>query len=475
MPGNPSTMKLPARCALAALVILLGMSVFYFRERMLFIDAPHILFHIVNEDALQVMEYRFGSAITQAVPWLAARLRTPIAGLLVAYSASFYAFFLAVALVLFYRLRHYHLVILTALYFTLFVTDTFYWSNNEVHQGIAWMMLAFGITWSMARRPMWQLVSVFIILFALALYTHPLVITATAYLWFFFLSDAATRPFTRRQSIILSLCLVALCVLKVFWSTHHGWYDGKKIEMVTGFQPARLAGVLSSPQFRYFAKGVKDDYWLAALIFLAGLIAAIRHKKYFAATWTILLTCGYLALVCITYWDVARDRFYMESQYMPLTIIACTPFVYYLLPHLRARTAAIVVAAVLLIRVNDIIHSAPTFTHRVELLTAINKKMKEKNLTKVIIPAPEGAIDYPMIMTWALPSEALLLSALEGDKPLRTFTYLSQEDLVHRRHVGKDTLLGSGEKRPASLVNFRYFHFDTTTEYQLIPLDSLMR
>jgi hypothetical protein len=121
-------------------VPLLGAALFSL-ERVLFADATFILFRIINSDSLQIQEHRFGSFITQGVPLLAARLQLPLATNVVLYSTSFTLSYLVVVLLLLYQFKEHELAVLMGLYFLLFVGDTWFWMNNEVHQGIAWMFL----------------------------------------------------------------------------------------------------------------------------------------------------------------------------------------------------------------------------------------------------------------------------------------------------------------------------------------------
>jgi hypothetical protein len=157
-------------------MLLLGAALFSM-ERVLFADASFILFRIINSDSLQIQEHRFGSFITQGVPLLAARLQLPLATIVVLYSTSFTLFYLVVVLLLLYRFKEQELAILMGLYFLLFVSDTWFWMNNEVHQGIAWMFLFFAITrWLGRKNSHWIIrYPVFIILAILTLFTHPLI------------------------------------------------------------------------------------------------------------------------------------------------------------------------------------------------------------------------------------------------------------------------------------------------------------
>ena len=388
IPGENRSLKLAARVTPLVILALLVMAIVFFKERMLYIDAPHMLFRIINDGNLHIEEHRYGSFISQFFPWLGVRLHLPLKGLMIAYSAGFYLFYLAVGLLLVYQYRNYGLAILLGLYLTLFVSDTFYWPNNEVHQGIAWLLLAFAVCWSATVRN-WHLLvrlSLFSGLFFLAIWTHPLVMLAAIYLWFFNVIGNDDLPFTKMQVILFSIVLTALSFIKFYQGMHHG-YDSSKIEILTSFDIHRLKNIFSSPQFHFFIKGCITRYLLFSGLFLAGLTVLLADKKYLLFAWTVLFAGGYLFLMCVTYWDFTL-RSFMESEYMPLVIICSAPFVYYVLPKMKPKPALAILVLVYLFRLIFIIMAAPPFTARIVLMDKMNEKMKQKNLTKVIITTP---------------------------------------------------------------------------------------
>jgi len=471
--NNP--LKAAALVIPVLLFFLLAGAVIYYKQRMLFIDAPHVFFRIVNDGHLHIEENRIGSFITQMVPLLGSKLHLPFRLLLVLYSASFYLFYLMVVLLLVFIYRNYGLAILFGLYLTLFVSDTYYWPNNEVHQGIAWLMLAFAINFFTAskNRPLIFTVPLFAASFYLAIWTHPLVMAAAVYLWFFYWIDKTYWPYTRVVSFVYTGILLVLAWLKYYQGTHSG-YDSSKIEVVTHFHPAKISAVFTSPQFHFFIKNCISDYWLFVLLFIAGLIGLIKEKKYLLLLWTIAFATAYLLLVCITFWGLDSGRFYIESEYTPLSIICCAPLVYYVLPKLNKKTAVIAVILICCIRLGYIYHASIPFTNRVTILDNMLNKMKEKNLAKLIIPEPVPGLDSALVMNWGAPVESIFLSKLKGDVPQRTFIFLSSETLHTVANVGKDTLLACWERRTVKNTNTYYFRVDTASGYQVMSYSSLI-
>ena len=457
------------------LFVLLVWAAMFYKERILYIDAPHILFRIINDGHFWIEEHRYGSFISQVLPLIGSKLHLPLPWLMIAYSIGFYLFYLAVSLILVYRYKNYPLAILLGLYFTLFVSDTYYWPNNEVHQGITWLLLVFAINFSVAAKTKQLLTTslLFTVSFFFAIWTHPLVMLAAVYLWFFYMADKVNWPYTKVQSVIFSIILLLLSYIKFYQAQHHG-YDSGKVEMITQFQFKKIKTILTSPQLHFFMHSCIHQYKFFSLLFIAGLAGLFYEKKYLLLIWTLLFACGYLVLTCITFWDVIL-REYLESEYMPLVIICCAPFVYYIIPKMNARLGVGLFVFIYLIRLANIYNAATPYTNRVAIMDKINEKMKEKNFTKVIIPEPVPGIDSALIMNWGAPVESIYTSKLKDESPQRTFIFMPPADIKAADTVAKDTLLGCFEKRPYSKLNSHYFSIDTTTTYKVVNYAILMR
>ncbi len=474
--GN-QPMRVAGRLAALAILVLLILAVVYYKERMLYADAPHILFRIISDGQLHIEEHRYGSFVSQAFPWLGLRLHFPLVALMIFYSAGFYIFYLSIALLLVYKFRNYALAILLGLYYTLFASDTFYWSNNEVHQGIAWLMLAFAVCNNAAagqKSLLLQLVF-FIAMFFLAIWTHPLVMLPAVYLWFFLAaSKQGFKSLSRFQTTLFSVVLVVLAYIKFYQGMHHG-YDSSKIESITTFDYHTLSTIFASEQFRFFTTNCVTHYWLFTILSIAGLVGLSVKRKYGLVLWTLLFFAGYLVLTCITFRD-SISRSYMESEYAPLVIICCAPFVYYVLPYLKPRWVVALFSFVYVVRIIYIVCAVTPFSNRLALLEEINVHMAQKKLTKAIIqqPLPEAA-DHTLIITWASPVESIFISNLKGEMPQRTFIFLTADQIKGFNTASKDTLLGAWEKRAATTLNSSYVQIDTSVTYRVISYDSMMR
>ncbi len=114
------------RIAVVVMATLLILAVMCMQARMLFLDAPFILFNILNNGHPMIMEHRYGSIITQIWPWLGSEMGLPLDVLLSIYNLSFNIFYLLVALLMVFKWKEYGIAVLIALYYTLMAGSAFF-------------------------------------------------------------------------------------------------------------------------------------------------------------------------------------------------------------------------------------------------------------------------------------------------------------------------------------------------------------
>jgi hypothetical protein len=466
------SLKTGAGLSLPLLVLLLAGTLFFYKESMLFSDCAHNLFRIINHNRLEIEASRYGIGISQFFPLMGERLHLPLRAIMMSYGASFYLFYLLVAVLLVFRYRNYGLAILLGLYVTMLVSESYYYLNNE---GIPLLLLALALNFSIAKKkqPLAVILPVFLLSFFFALWTHPLVMIAAVYLWFFFLSDSETWPYTKAQTYLLTAILLSLSLVKFYQGMHHG-YDSAKIEAITQFHPQMLLTIYKAPQFHFLARSFVTNYWLFSFLFIAGIGGALWQKRYFVSLLTVGFAAIYVLLLCITFYDADSRRFYLEIEYMPLTIICMTPFVYFVLPGLKGKSGIALLALIYCIRLAYIYEARAPFANRLTFLELMHSKMKDKNLTKVILTNPSEAANKTLIMNWGGPAESMLLSSLEGEQPQRTFIFLGADEIKTLPAGSKDTLIGCWELWPNARLNHNYFVIDTINSYHTMDLDRLM-
>ncbi len=476
MSNENTSLKHAAQIAVTALGILLLGAVVFYKERIFFIDAPHIFFRVLNNHSLVLEMDRYGSFVTQMIPLIGSWFHVPFKLMLIAYSVSFNLFYFVVSVVLVYRYKQYALAILMALYYTLFVSDTYFWTNNEVHQGTAWLFLFFAIALDMAKRNvrLWVQAPVFAGLCFLAVFTHPLIMVSGLFLWVYFLLEQKEWHYNKWQTILYTFIFGAIIYYRYTQSAHHG-YDGAKMENVLHIKSWKdVVGSFNTPMLYSFLKDCVTNYWSAMLLFVAGMAVLLRQKKYLLAVYVTVSIMAFIILMSHAFMG-AYDRhllFYMESEWMTLSLIIALPFVFYVLPLLKAKQAQWLLIVVFLIRLSYIGIAAPLFHKRVVFIQETINGMNRKGLDKIILVQKDSRMDDQLLMSWGLPAETMLASRLNGETPQRTLILIPENDL-QKNNVGKDTMLSCFQKLGLSQINHDYFTFDTTHPYTILTYEQL--
>ena len=430
--GN-NHLKGGAKLSVALLtVLLIGAFVFY--KTRIFSDAAFISFYIINSGNLQIQCERFGSFITQMIPAIATRLHLPLKAILLAYTVSFNVFFLGTALFIYYRLKDYALVILMGCYYCLFVSDTYFWTNNELHQGMSWMFLLFGFLkyYGMkeaqtGRRLYTTLSCITVIIFGfLAIFSHPVIIFPLVFLWVFYYLDKSAAPFNKRASLIYLLILLVIFGFRYFFSTTNT-YDGNFAAHLKQTTIRDVIHAVTNETAQYFGNSITHKNWLLPVIFITSVAYLILKRKYLLLAWVLLVNIGFFVLLCLTFTD--RVEFYLESEFQPYGIFCATVFVYYVLPSMKGTTMVLILAAIFAIRVGVIFAASKKFVARSNRIEEVLTYMKRQQLTKMVLLKQDNRFEKDMISTWGLAYETLMHSRLNGDSVNLTFLYIDQKTI----------------------------------------------
>lgn len=459
-------------CFGAMLLLLLGGLVFW-RERMLFYDAAFISFRIINMGSLQIMEHRYGSFITQLVPLAGAWMGWTLKAILIAYSVSFPVFYLLVFYLL-CRWRAFPLAILLTLYFTLLVSGTFFWTNNEVHQGTAWLFLWLGWMWRGNTVPAagWSLAGCSLLLIPLSVFTHPLIIFSAVFLWVFLLLDKRMTRLPRWLIWFNSLWLLATVLVKQQMS-RAGWYDSDKISQITGAGFKDIIAALGNDMSLNFLRQLATNYWVFVLVSLWGMVVLFRAGKLLTGLWLMGSMTVLYVLICLSFPEWLL--FHAESEWMTFSLMGATPFVFYVLPKLKSRKAGWLVGMLLVVRFIYIGMAAPAYVARQQLISRIVAQMAERKLHKLVLTDGEDFLFWGHLEPWGLPVETLYASALNEDRIQRSAILLNHENVEPVLFYKHNELAGPWKAYPVAELNARYFRMDTTRGYEVLTYAELMR
>jgi len=442
---------------------------------MLFSDAAWIAFSAINSGSLQIQAQRYGSFITQMFPAVGSKLGLSLKADLVLYSLSFNLFYFVTGYILF-RMRRYALVVLLAFFHTLFLSDAYFWTNNEVYQGVTWMFLMLGTISFLydlhSERPTrFYLVAVplFIPLAFFSIYTHPAVMMPTAFLWVFFAVSGKERFFRILHSLPFILIIAAITVFKMISSSGDG-YDGNILNKVFKSNIGEIIGTFTSGMADIFWKNLLHNHWLVAFIFLAGIIYLLKQRRYLVAVCTICACLTYFILICLSFSGGSKP--YIESEWSSLAVLGAAPFAYFIVPAASARQVIISMSVIFIVRFIYIAVAFPTYDARITMINSITNIMRERGVTKAIIRRADDRLEKKSIISWALPVETIFTSVLDGDTVQRTALCLNDDEINRVQPLQQQkAIILPFWTTPVSELNTRYFKMDTTKAYRIYTFE----
>ena len=472
--------KKPATVALLALGVLFIGGIVFYKERLFFADAAFYAFNIINNKGFSIMHERYGAFITQLFPYIGQKLHLPLRVNLIGFACGFNLFYLVIASLLVYRYKQYGLAILMGLYYFLFVSDSYFWLNDEIHQAVAWMFLLLGVTLYMGYKKVNILFVIlpFLLLAFLTVSTHFVVIIPLVFLWVYLILEKEKWPFSGNITILLSSLLAIVIFIKYSATAGKQSYDGNQLRGLTHFSLKDLINTFSTPVLQAFFHRCLVNYWVSVLVFIAGIVSLIIRKQKMLAAWTIISCIGYILVMGLIYggMDSSVLLFHIETEWQCIGIIVAAPFVFTFLPTLRGSFAIGLLAIVFATRLVYIGSAIPKFSWRIQFQERLLAQMKKKNITKLALydDFPEQKNQY--LLDWAAGYESLFTSALSGDKPNRTFIFINRDDKQTMEAIsGTKNFYNVWSMLPPNEINSTYFITDTVHAYQIMTYDELIK
>ncbi len=454
--------------ALLALVGLFFFAIVFWKERVFFGDASWISFLLINFGKLQIQEHRYGSFITQSVPLLASKMGLSLRTVLLLYSVSFNAFYLLAGGLLF-RWRQYSFLLLLALYFTVSFSVGFYWTNNEVHQGMAWLMLFFGWA-SRAEKWDWVFYTVAFALCFLALSSHMLLLLVAGCLWIHLLLAKRAPFYGTRKGVFLALFAVAAAVWRYYMSKVEGWYDADKLSFIDNLTFSKVGEAFKVKSSHDFFSSWFTHYPALPALVLLSFFVLLVQKRWLAAGWHLISLAAFWFFISAAFADFTA--WYSESDWASWTLAAMIPLALYGFPFRRKSIGAGFLVLVFALSLLRIYQSAAPFQKRLLRVEKLVATLQNRDLTKVAILIPDNKpLEEKIILSWPLPSEVYSLSAISGRKPVISIGLIGEQKKLPPT---PNLMLIPFDNLSASYFKPSYFPVDSTTPYTVFPTDSLM-
>ncbi|MBX2905008.1 MAG: hypothetical protein KF744_03160 [Taibaiella sp.] len=462
--------------ALSALFLLLVGAVIYWQARVLFADSAFQVFNVINQQAFSIAHYRYGAFVSQLGPYIFSQMHLPLKVVLFIYAITPNLLFAAVCAIILFVLRQYKVAVLMGLYYLLLVSDSYVLVADEMNQGAAWMFLYFALLLHSGRKPPnpFFLYPTLAILAFLAISSHFILIIPIAFIWGYFLIDGVEWQRSKSASVLLTLLLVTIVAIKMIIGASDP-YDNEHLHNVTHFSLQDIAESFAKPVIITFLSRCFTNYWSAMIVFVLGVGSLWRMGKKALAGWTILTCTGYLILMGLAYgeYDEHMLLFHIEIEWRCLSVILATPFVFAFLPSISVSRSSMLLMAIFVVRLSYIGHAMDKYDSRIEFERNILAKMTNTGISKVAI-YEETRLKEKYILSWAIPYETMMLSAMNNDQPNKTVLFINPDNKEEQNCIKDPQYLYLFDCVPAKQINTHYFSVDTMRPYSTMHYRDIM-
>ena len=394
--------------------MLFVVAVVFYRERIAFTDLAYNMFALaVTEGEFQVHGYRFVSVLTQWLPVALIKGESPIWLVEVAYSLSFWLLYAAAWAVLHFGIRSSRWALAWALLWLCYSVHTQFYIPSELTQGLAVFVVCLGLVEWRATSYGWRFGKPLLVasgIFAVS-FAHPVIVIPVTYcLLVVLLTDAAASR--------LRLACYAAIFYGGYWlrQTHfRTFYDA---QVNNDWRPAldRLLDGDVPYSITAFARNVCWDYALFVFLVVASVATLWRARRRLLSVLTAGFVIGHLLLVALHYPTPVTTEFYIEHLYLPAGFVAAVGLSIGIGRSTRqawvGQRVAIALGVAVALRLGYIGYVGETvYTPRLERLRA----ELDRYAGRKVVLRDGPAVTESLLMTWATPFEAWLVSAHKGE------------------------------------------------------------
>jgi hypothetical protein len=442
-------------------LLLMLMAFIFYKERTIFIDIAYHLFFITKDSSLAIQNFRFGAAVTQVFPLIAVKLGLSLTSTTLIYSLGFVCYYFFCYLLCGSILKRYDYALIILLLSTLFVTDTFYWIQSELPQGLTFMVTMFALlSGKYTGAVRWFVYLVICCMAVTVAFFHPLIIFPFTFIILFLLSRSADKQSRYPLYALIAFFIIAIVVKRVAFSTP---YDKSAMNGLGNFA-TRFPYIRLYANKHFAISCLTHFYWLPLLSLVVAAVY-ISARNWYKLSLFLFFFFGYLLLVNVSFPSRDTSAFYIENLYLPLTIFVAFPFVFDVLPKLLERKRAMPVMALIMLTafVRIYLAHAPYTTR----LNWERDYLAAHANNKLVVDAKTTPKDI-LTMTWGTPYEFWLLSTIEHGNTASIVINENPDQLAWALG-NKNSFLTAWGIFPYSGLPQRYFHFtDTVSAYTLV-------
>jgi hypothetical protein len=445
-------------------LVLFILAIVYYQERMLFTDMSFHSFSILVHENFAIQNHRFGAFFTQLLPIFSVKAGASLKTFLQLYSVSFILYYYVLFMLCSCWLKQPKFALLILLHSVLMTTDTFYWIQSELQQGIPFLLFLLALCF---YKPVFRLYNPFekiVWIFSVLLlpFFHPLLLVGLLFCLYWL--SASGNKFPKGMQWVI-VCYYGLAFTGTRYLFPSGGYDETAFAKLNNFR-SLFPCYLQQPSVKNFIRWCFFDYHLLIGLLLYLIVIFYRTKSRKSMYIMLFSFFGYTATVLICYPGTV-PQFYMENLLLPLSLFVLVPFLFNHAFQIRSRIFWKYLVLFLSIRLFFIALNHTKFTRRINWEKELLIQTEQRPDRKLMVPesiVPAGTT----IMNWGLVYELLLLSSLQKNKESRSIFFTENPDDYRWALPGKNTFITQWGIWDYRQLPKKYFRFTDTGSYRII-------
>jgi hypothetical protein len=441
---------------------LLILSVIYYKERIINLDAALYLFNIARTGTFSIEHFRYIAVVTEVFPVLAVKLSLPLDAVMLSYSVGFILYYFVCYLLCGLVFRNYRLGLALLLYHILFTSYTFYWSLSEFIQGVSLMFPVLAYIYGKSIQDLKFFPALFLVIaVSMLAFAHPLLLFPLSFSLGFLFFDTRLK---RVRTLLVSVGVLFLGVLVIKTFGFKEAYDSSAMHGLSNLVKLFPDYFDTHTNAVFLANLFKIYYWIP-IVFILVVVTYFRQKAWLKLLLVCAYVLGFTFLINTSYPDEYTKAFYIENLYLPIGVFLAIPLVFDVSRDMRWKPMpALLFSLIVITGFVRMYMFHQVFTDR---LNWERDFLASHPNQKLMIDAKKLNTEK-LLMHWGTPYEFWLLSTTELGK---TASVIIHEDLnaVKWDMIDKDVLITNWGIYAYADLNRRYFILnDTNTLYTVI-------
>jgi hypothetical protein len=397
--------------------IFIVLSIHFYQERAAFMDAAFQLVDLINTGQFSIHHYRLTNPLTQIFAWIGIKSGMPLKYIMIGYSVNFIVFHLIIYHLIVNWCKNHFLGLVQIGFFTLLVTQSFYFVPPEFYQGMSLLLLWTSILLQPTfRSKKWKYPILSLLMIAI-IFDHTLLSAFMLFIWIFLILH--DRNYLTLQ--FLGLLIMMILIFMVHEAYFTGWYEIDRKEHFWRHWNQYYPNFFNIPGNKIFLSRCLDTYYLfpiGLLIISYGYLRAFITKQTSIKSPILKLLLVFGFCFCYILINHINDPntpflFYSEVNYIGLVIPIGIALTFDILPRVEtSRVTILLVAIVLFSRIGVIVKSSETLKERHQWMLKI---IDQSESNKVYVKGSDTPKDS-LSQTWAVPEETLLLTSIGNKK-----------------------------------------------------------